>query len=334
MIKLVVDMEGGDFSYTTTIPAVDRFLTEFPDSMVYACGKEEKLIDLKLKFQDRIIVINAPQEVPMHAGALEVLRLKDSAIMRGLELLKDGTGDCMVSAGSTGGFLSAATIKLKTIDGIKRAALVSPFPTFKKGKQTIILDIGANNENNVDELLQFALMGRIYSQKIVGIKEPRVYLLSNGSEDQKGSPLVKETHKALKEMNFPGFVGNIEGNNALNGEADVIVSDGFTGNVFLKSCEGVAKYFGNEIKTTYKKNILSKIAYLLVKKSVNNTNETMKYKHLGGAMLLGINGVCVKAHGNSLSEPFYYSMRIAYQQAKMDVVNLIREGLKNEFSTN
>lgn len=334
MIKLVVDMQGGDNSYEMSVPAVIRFLNDFPEVTIYGCGKKEPLLGLISEFPERFIFVEAPEEIPMEAGVLEVLRLKNSPIIKGLDIILNKEAMAMVSAGGTGGFLSAATLKLKTIPGIKRAALVSPFPTFVKGKQVVVLDIGANNENSALELYQFALMGRIYSQKVVGVNEPKTYLLSNGSEEGKGSPVVSETAKLLKESNFPGFCGNTEGSTALNGDCDVLVCDGFSGNVFLKSSEGMAKFFGNTIKKTFKKNIFSKLSYLGVRKSIKSLNETLSYKHLGGAMLLGINGVCVKAHGSSNSDSFYYSIRVAYYLVKENVLTLIKEGIESGLSSN
>ena len=330
MIKIAIDMQGGDNSYETTIPALKEFLETYPDSFVFACGDEDVLKQHFANMEERVEIVDAKDIIPMEAGVLDVLRLKNSPIIKGIGLIRDKKADAIVSSGSTGGFLSAATLTLKNIPGIKRAALVSPFPTFIKGKQTVVLDIGANNENSEIELAQFALMGRIYSNKIVGVPNPKVYLLSNGSEDMKGSPLVKNTAKLLKESSFPNFMGNVEANHALDGEADVVVCDGFTGNIFLKGLEGVLKYMGNSIKTTFKKNIASKVAYLMVRKSINEMNETLKYNHLGGAMLLGINGVCVKAHGNSKPDAFFHSIRIAYQLAKEDVITLLREGCRDE----
>ena len=328
MIKYVIDMEGGDNGYETTIPAVDRFLKEYPEIGFYVCGDEDKLKELKTKFPNNIEVVNATEIVPMTAGALDVLRLRKSSIMLGLEkMLLDGSA--IISAGSTGGFLSACTVKLKTIPGIKRAALISPFPTYVKGKKVVILDIGANNENTPDELVQFAIMGRLYSQIVFDIKEPKTFLLSNGAETEKGSPVVKEASKKLIEMKFPGFSGNKEGNSVLDGEADVIVSEGFTGNVFLKSSEGMAKFFGRSIKGIFKRNFLTKIGYLLCKKGVKNLTETMEFKQFGGAMMLGINGVCVKAHGSSSPEAFYYSIKVAHQLVQGKVNEKLKEGIGN-----
>jgi glycerol-3-phosphate acyltransferase PlsX len=206
---------------------------------------------------------------------------------------------------------------------------MSPFPTAIKGKKVTVLDIGANNENTPEQIVQFAKMGRIYSQKIINITEPKVFLLSNGAEDKKGSPEIKAAHKILRETNFPGFHGNIEGRDALSGEADVLVTGGFAGNVFLKSTEGVFVMMNNMIKAAFKRNILSKIGYLLSKKGFLEMKTTMDYKTTGGAMLLGVNGVVVKAHGSSDGFSFSYALEVALKMANADVIKLIKEGLTN-----
>ena len=263
----------------------------------------------------------------MDAGALEVMHMRDSSMMVALKTLKDEQLDGIISCGSTGGFLSASTLTLKMIPGAKRAALVTAFPTAIKGQKVVILDIGANNENSSEELVQFATMGRLYSQAIYGINEPRLYLLNNGTEEEKGAPEVKEAYRLLKERQFPNFLGNIEARNALSGEADVIVCDGFTGNIFLKSSEGIAKMMGGMMKKMFKKNLWTKIGYLHVRKGVKEISETMDYKSVGGAMLLGINGVVVKGHGNSDAYAFKCAINVAYKLAKAQVIERIKEGL-------
>jgi glycerol-3-phosphate acyltransferase PlsX len=249
-------------------------------------------------------------------------------MMVAIKTMKEEGYDAVVSAGSTGGFLSAATITLKMIPGVKRAALVAPFPAQIKGKKVVILDIGANNENSPEELVQFATMGRLYSQTVYGIEEPKVYLLSNGTEEEKGAPEVKQAHKLLKESNFPGFKGNIEARNALNGQADVVVADGFTGNIFLKGSEGIAKFMGNMIKGMFKKNLWTKLGYLHVRGGVKELTETMDYKSTGGAMLLGVNGNVIKAHGNSDAYSFKHALIVAKKLSMANVVEKIKEGMK------
>lgn len=332
MVKLVIDMQGGDHSYAVTVPAVKRFLGDHPEAIIYACGKEEELQSLQDQFKDRVIIVPAHQDIPMDAGPMDVMRLRDSTIMKGLELVKSKEADAIISAGSTGGFLSACTIKLKTMEGVKRAGLMSPFPTLVLGKSCVVLDIGANNENTPEEIVDFALMGKIYAEKVLKINNPQTYLLSNGTEEGKGSPIIKAAGEKLRAMNFPGFQGNTEASSALNGDADVIVCDGFSGNVFLKSSEGVAKWFAAQLKGTFKKNLKGKLAYLLVRKDVKRISQTMNYKELGGAFLMGINGVCVKAHGGSNEEAFYYSIVVAYNAVVGNMLEEMREGIKDAVS--
>jgi len=325
MIKLVVDTMGGDLGSVEVVKAIKDFLKVNKDTEITAVGKIDELKELEGVCK----IIDAPDVVPMNAGALEVLRLKNSSMMKAIKLVKEENYDGVISCGSTGAFLSASTITLKMIPGVKRAALVAPFPSNIKGKKVVILDVGANNENSAEELTQFALMGRLYAQSIYKIEQPKVYMLSNGTEEGKGSPEVKEASKILRETNFPNFMGNIEAKTALSGEADVVVTDGFTGNVFLKGAEGVAKFMGSMMKSAFKKNLWTKLGYLHVKSGIKEMSETMDYKTTGGAMLLGINGVVVKAHGSSDAIAFQHALDVAYNLAKNNILSAIKEGLEN-----
>ena len=307
MVKIVVDAMGGDNGSAIVVEAINNFLKDNNNVEITVVGKKEELVSLEGKCR----ILDARDIVPMEAGALEVMRLKNSSMMVAIKTMKDEGLDAIVSCGSTGGFLSAATINLKMIPGVKRAALVAPFPTQIKGKYVTILDIGANNENSPEELVQFAMMGKLYAQSIYGVEQPKTYLLSNGAEEGKGAPEVKEAYKLLKESNFEGFSGNIEARYALNGDADVVVADGFTGNIFLKSSEGIAKMMSGMIKKAFKRNLWSKLGYLHVRKGMKEMADTMDYKNTGGAMLLGINGNVVKAHGSSDARAFYHALRVA-----------------------
>ena len=326
MFKLIVDTMGGDNGSKVVVEAIKNFLEHNNVVEIIAVGREEELKELEGKCR----IVDARDIVPMEAGALEVLRLKNSSMMVALKLMKEEHIDGVVSCGSTGGFLSASTITLKMIPGVKRAALVSPFPTQIKGKKTVFLDIGANNENSPEELVQFSKIGRYYYQAVFGEKDPSVYLLSNGTEDEKGSPEIKGAHKLLKEMNFPNFKGNIEARNALNGEADIVVTDGFTGNIFLKSVEGVAKFMGGMVKKAFTRNLWAKLGYLHVGKGMKDLKETFDYNSTGGAMLLGINGVVVKAHGNSDAYSFECALNVAKKLVEHKIVDKIKEGIEQD----
>ena len=322
-MKIAVDAMGGDNGSSVVIEAIKEFKKDYPNDELIVFGKKEELEELSSICR----IVDAPEIVPMEAGALEVIRLKNSSMCKAINTMKEEGFDAIVSMGSTGGFLSAATLILKTIPGVKRSALVTAFPTKVKGKKVVVLDVGANNENSPEELVQFAYMGKAYNEALFDIKEPKTYLLSNGAEAHKGSPLVKETHKLLLDNNFPGFMGNMEARDVLNGDADILVADGFSGNVLLKGMEGVAKMFGGMIKSAFKQNLWTKLGYLHVRKGFNNISETMDYKSTGGAMLLGINGVVVKAHGNSDAYSFKNALTVAHQMVEFDVVKKIKESL-------
>lgn len=326
MIKFAVDCMGSDNGPGVIVEAINEFLKEHNDVFIYACGDKDKLN--KLENNERVKILHTSEVVPMECGAMQVMRMKDSSMMKVFSIYKEEGINAAISAGSTGGFLSLATLKLKLIDGIERAALTSPFPTVKN-KPVVALDIGASNENKASHLVQFAKMGRIYCQCVYGLEEPKVYLLSNGTEEKKGSPEGKIAYSLLKESNFPSFMGNMEGREILSGDADVIVCEGYTGNVFLKTTEGVAKMMSNMIKTAFKKNLFSKIGYLFAKKGFDEMSETMNYKRYGGAMLLGVNGVVIKAHGNSDAYSFKMALSLAYKMASTSLVEKLQEGFKN-----
>ncbi|MFA6675538.1 MAG: phosphate acyltransferase PlsX [Bacilli bacterium] len=322
-MKLVVDTMGGDLGSSVIVSAILDFLQENIGVEIIAVGKKEELTALEGRCQ----IVDAPDVVPMETGALQVLRMKNSSMMVALKILKDEQLDGVISCGSTGGFLSASTITLRLIPGVKRAALVAPFPSYVKGKKVVILDIGANNENSAEELAQFAIMGRLYSQSVFQVTNPQLYLLSNGTEEGKGSPEIKEAQDLLRD--FPGYQGNIEARVALDGRADVIVTDGFTGNIFLKGTEGIAKFMGHLMKQAFKKNLWSRLGYLHVRKGINEISETVDYKSTGGAMLLGLNGVVVKAHGSSDAYAFKCALNVAKKLAENHVVEKIKEGMNN-----
>ncbi len=324
MKRIVIDMLGGDHGLETTIPAVKRFHESNPNTGLVLVGP----LDVLREFTYANI-IDAMEVVPMECGALEVLRHKDSSLMRALSAMKEGKAEGIVSAGSTGGFLAAATIILKKLNGVLRPALVTAFPKLSdEGGFVTLLDVGASNENTPEELNQFATMGSLYSQIVFGKQEPNVKLLSNGTEEGKGSPVGKEAYKLLKENKNIRFGGNVEGNGILLGDADVVVSDGYSGNIMLKTTEGTAKGVGVLLKKMFKKNLASKIGYFLTKKGVTEMKTLMDPKKVGGALLLGINGLAVKAHGNSDQEAFYHALTLMDRLLEGDILSRIEQGLQ------
>lgn len=324
MIKIAIDVMGMDKGSKVAKDAILRFLNEYKDVELVAFGNEDELEELKGKCK----IIDSKEVMGMEDGALAILRKKETSMIKAINYTKENDFDGVVSGGSTGAFLTASTIYLKLIEGIERAALVSPFPTIKD-KNVIILDIGANSDNVPSHLVDFAKMGKVFSSVYNDIEEPSVYLLSNGAEEKKGSELVKEAHKLLKESELKGFKGNIEARYVLDGEADVVVCGGFAGNVLLKSMEGIAKTMSSMLKAGFKKNVFTKIGYLFSRSGVKQLKEKMDYKKYGGAMLVGVNKVVVKAHGSSDEEAFYSALKVTYNLIKKDVVNKMKEEMKN-----
>lgn len=322
-MRLVIEMMGGDHGVKATIPAVVRFKKDYPSVELFAVGKAEELKEL----EGFATIVDARDVVKVDATPLEVLRAKESSLLKAINVVLEEKADAIISAGGTGPFLSAATLKLKLIPGVERAAILAPFPTKIKGKQVAILDIGASNENSANHLYQFALMGQIYAKAALNVPNPRTYLLSNGTEDSKGSPVVQEAFKLIKEKEVPDFYGHMEARDVLEGEADVVVADGFTGNVLLKSIEGASKVLMGGVKKAFKRNIFSKLGYLLAKRGFNDMAQTFDYKNTGGAILIGVNNVVVKAHGNSDPRGFYSALVVAYKMAHADIVNTVREGM-------
>lgn len=324
MLKLAIDLMGSDLGSAELIRGVKEFIKSHSDVELVCFGKKEEiepeLVGLKgVTFED------AREVVPMECGPLKLMRLKNSSMVKAITAMRDEKLDGVVSAGSTGGFLTGATLILKNIDGVGRAGLCAPFVTAAKGKQVVVLDIGASNENTADDLVGFAKMGRLYAQCVLNEQNPNCYVLCNGTEEGKGPDYVKEAYQKLKELDFPGFAGNVEARDALDGTRDVIVASGFAGNIFLKASEGIAGLMNRMIKSSFKRNVFSKIGYIMAKPGFDEMKEVMDYKATGGAILLGVNGVVVKAHGNSDAYSFRHAIEVAYKMARSGIVKRIEE---------
>ena len=235
-------------------------------------------------------------------------------------MLAEGQGDAFVSAGSTGALLTGATLIVKRVRGIRRAAMGPAFPN-KTGGKTVILDCGANAECTPEFLLQFGLVGSLFAKKSLGIENPRVGLLNIGTEDSKGTPLQKEAYVMLQKAHNRGlinFVGNVESRDVPLGAVDVVVCDGFSGNVLLKGIEGTAMFMGSLMSKMFKKNLLSKLAALLVMKDIKAFKKMLDYREIGGTQFLGIKKPVIKAHGASDALAFRNAVRQAEEAAKAD----------------
>ncbi len=302
MIKVVVDLYGGDFSPEETVKGALLALERDNDLEVVLCGDKEKTKSLlgEKASDSRIEILDAPGVITNDDDPVGAVRFKkDSSLIAGIDYLSandDAKG--FVSTGSSGAVLSAAVLLSKRIRGVNRPALAPILPTVIDEKKVILIDCGVNTEPKANNLLQFAQMGVGYA-KLNGVQNPKVGLLSNGAEDKKGNTLTKEAFSLLKESNL-NFVGNIEAREILSGDIDVLVSDGFSGNIALKACEGTALSMFSLIKDGIMKGgIRAKIGYLLLKPVLKKIKHTMDYNEYGGAVLVGLEKVIVKAHGSS-----------------------------------
>ena len=330
-MKLIIDAMSGDNAPEALVSGCVMAAKEFGQEYVLV-GKEDIIRDLLKKEKAEglpITVRNATEVVDMHDDPARVLRRKkDSSMAVAFRMLADGEGDALVSAGNTGAQLSGATLIVKRIRGIRRAALPTLLPT-KTGK-VLLIDSGANVECTPEYLLQFAFMGSFYMQKVVGVEKPRVGLINNGTEDSKGDPLRKETYALLKKAGDEGrihFVGNVEGNDIMLGACDVAVTDGFTGNVVLKTIEGAAKFLGSGIKKVFLTNVRTKLGYLFVKPQLKGFMALMDSNEIGGAPLLGVSKPVFKAHGSSNARAIRSAIMQAIRYVEGDVVKTIEENI-------
>lgn len=325
MIKLAVDLMGSDMGPVELIKGLKEFLSEHKDCEVVAFGDIKTLTE-QLGNTPRVTIKASEEVVPMEINPFGFLRLKKSSMYLAIQMAaNDPSIDGVVSAGSTGGFVIGSTLMIKNAPGVRRAGLAAPFVTAVKGKKTIILDIGANNKNTGDELVCFAKMGAVYAREVLGEKEPKTYLLSNGAEEGKGLDECVDAYAKLK--GFPGFMGNCESRDALDGTKDVIVTTGYPGNIMLKAFEGTAQLMMGLMKKAFTKNWKTKIGYLLAKSGLKEMKETLDYRSTGGAILLGIKKVAVKAHGNSNAYAFKNGLSVAYSMAEAHIVDAISREL-------
>ena len=304
-MKIIVDAMGGDNAPAAVVQgALDAHKTLGVDIILVGRAAEvlkcvedcgEKTLPKGVEIKDASEVVEICDDP---ATAFKVK--KDSSLTVGLNLLKEGQGDAFVSAGSTGALLAGATLVVKRIRGLRRAAMGPVIPVF--GGKAVLCDCGANAECTPEYLLQFAYLGNFYSKRVLGVENPRVGLLNIGAEETKGATLRKETHALLKEAAEAGrinYIGSIEGNDAMMGGADVIVADGFTGNVFLKSMEGAAKFMFKELKKVFYSSTKTKLGAMLIKNNLNSMKAMLDPSEVGGTAFLGISKPVIKAHGSS-----------------------------------
>ncbi|EIZ0998484.1 phosphate acyltransferase PlsX [Campylobacter coli] len=295
MINIAIDAMGGDFGEKPIIEGVIEALKEKPFNAILV-GNPQVLKPLIPKNLEQYIQYeNANEVFSMDENATDALKRKETTIYKTIELVKNGKAKAAVSAGHSGASMSLATLRLGRLKGISRPAIATLMPNTVS--KTLFLDVGANTDCKAENLFQFAIMGDAYAKEIMKISKPRLALLSNGEEECKGNELTKEAHQLMKQI--PSFVGNAEGRDIFNGEVDVLVCDGFDGNVILKACEGVAVAIIQILKNEIKQSLVSKIGALLMKPSFKRLKKHIDWQEYGGAPLLGVNGCVIISHGKS-----------------------------------
>ncbi|MBQ3047589.1 MAG: phosphate acyltransferase PlsX [Clostridia bacterium] len=332
-MKIVVDAFGGDYAPYEIVAGAVKALNNNLNLQVVLVGDKDKITEIltQLVFvSDRLEIVHAPDVVGMDEVPTVAIRTKKtSSIVVAYDYLKNNEDAvALVSAGSTGATLTGAVLKLGRIPNISRPALAPILPTVNDGN-VMLLDSGANAECKAEQLLDFAIMGNEY-MKAVGVKKPKIALLNIGTEEEKGSEMIKEAHQLLKNSKL-NFVGNIESRDVLKGTVDVVVADGYAGNICLKTIEGTAEILFGELKQITKKSLKNKLGALLLKKSLYGLKNKYDVKKVGGAPLLGVNKIVLKCHGNSKAECVATTIEQAYTLASNNLIEKVKKQVeKNE----
>ena len=331
-MRIVLDAMGSDRAPATDVEGAVRAARRFGHEIILV-GRQA---DLEAELSKHAVsdlplsIVHAGQVIAMDEHPSQAVRHKpDSSMVVGMGLVRDGLADAYVSAGNSGGTLAAALTgagRLGRVRGIRRPALSTVLPTVSG--TSLLLDIGANTDCRPEWLVQFAVMGSIYAQRVMVLPNPRVALISNGEEDSKGDALVLAAHQALKQVKSINFIGNVEGKDLTMGAADVIVSDGFVGNVVLKTAEGVASMLLHLLRTNIKASPVTALGGLLAKPAFRRVSRVLDYREYGGAPLLGVNGVVIIAHGRSDPMAIENAIRVAADAVTGRVVERIRQGIE------
>lgn len=324
MVKLAIDIMGGDFAPLEIIKGVDLALEEYSDLDLILFGDED-VIKANLVNIDRVKVVHAPEKIDMgeQNPISEIRRNKNTSIVKAFEAVKDGSAAGVVTAGPTQGVVTAAHLIIRRIKGMKRTALAPHLPPLG-GKGRLLLDVGANTELRSEHLHQLAQYATIYLREIYNIEKPLVGLVNVGSEPGKGRELELESYELLSNDPEINFFGNIEGKDVFATECDIILTDGFSGNLIMKTSEGVAKEIGKFLKGEIEKSFKNKLGYLLMKGVFKEFKNILNPDEVGGANLFGVNGVVVKAHGSSNA----YAFSNAIAQARLAVEKEVVEKMK------
>lgn len=326
---IIVDAMGGDFAPLEIIKGALE-ASAMHSAEVKLIGDKDSI--RKAADSGRLDITGleispSTQEVGMNESPSDVLKnKKGSSIYIGSQLVGQGNGSAFLSAGNTGAVMACSLFNIKRIKGVFRPAIAAVIPL--ADSRFVLIDAGANADCKPIYLAQFALMGKVYSENILGVKDPKVGIVNIGGEEKKGSELAIEAHKMLKDIKRLDFVGNIEGREMFEGSADVVVTDGFTGNVILKVLEGLAKMFFGEVKSALTSSFISKMAALILKKPLKKMKNKFDYETYGGAQLLGLNAPVIISHGSSKARAVRNAIRVGQESLQTDLVEKIKKEIE------
>ena len=335
MITLAVDAMGGDAGLAVTIPGALLFLRQQADVRLLMVGDEVQVrqaLEAANAPMDRIQIVHAAQVVEMDEQPQSALKnKKDSSMRIAVNQVKEGLAQAAVSAGNTGALMATARFVLKTIQGIERPAIAKFIPS-QNGHMTLVLDLGANVDCTPEQLVQFAVIGsELVHALYPNAGAPRVGLLNVGTEDIKGTDTVKQVFKLLSGSKL-NFVGNVEGGSIFSGDVDVVVADGFVGNIVLKTIEGAVRFMGSAIKQEFQTNLLTKLGALAAMPALKGFKNKLDPRKFNGAMFLGLRGVVIKSHGGTDAVGFSYALEEAFHEAKADSLTRIQQGVADQLA--
>jgi glycerol-3-phosphate acyltransferase PlsX len=328
-MKITIDAMGGDNAPKAQVLGAMKAVEAFSDVEITLVGNEAE-INQYLTKHGRIKVVHTDEKILSTDEPVRAVRRKKSASMvLAAQQVADGEADACISSGNTGALMAAGLFVVGRIEGIERPALAPTLPTID-GKGFVFLDVGANSDAKPEHLLQFAIMGSVYAQKVRGIEKPRVGLLNIGTEEKKGNELTKQAFTLLQQSSEISFIGNVEARDLLNGPADVVVTDGFTGNMVLKTLEGTAMGVFKMVKTALMSNFKSKMAAAMVKPELKGIKIKMDYSEYGGAGLFGLKAPVIKAHGSSDANAVYNAIRQTRDMVGTDVISTIAKTIEKQ----
>ena len=327
MLKIAIDAMGGDFGPEPIIDGLIAALRNNTSFTAIAVGKKDELLKLiPNEYLKRIEIHDCDDVISMTDHATDALKRKESTIYKAIDLVREGEADAVVSAGHSGASMSLATLRIGRIKGVSRPAIATLMPT-SENQNTLVLDVGANVDCDAKNLFEFAVMGQVYAQDVLKLDEPIVGLLSNGEEESKGNEVTKAAHELIRTSNLPNFAGNVEGDDIFSGTVDVVVCDGFMGNVLLKTAEGVADTIGKILKKNLKRSLISIAGAVLMRKVFKSLKVRVDYAEYGGAPLLGVKSPVIIAHGKSNAKAIKNAINQAIIAASSNLENDIQNRL-------